>query len=650
MSAKRGKTTELESDSAPKKKKKRKTEDGKKKTASTKKKKLKKTDKKSTKKSKKVEKIKVKKDSTKKERKEAAKKRKLEKNAKKAVKKAMRVAKQAPEPSISDLPPFEDPPEPAYSLDDPALPSSIFSKYMTRSRFEKPTEIQARCWPACLTGQDIIGVGATGSGKTLGYLLPAVARILGPDFASGPGKAVPIVGHTGPLVLVIAPTRELAGQVAMVGKRGLKPVFKIRSLAIYGGTPKEKQVSTLRACTDNIATTATSIKDAVQTAGGARGGGYHIIAATPGRLNDLVESNDLQLDRVHTVVLDEFDKLLSADLRPQIMAILDKCSPDCQKLMFSATFPTSLYKVVRDLVKEDAIKIEIKADDYETAIATLKSDADVPASGDSPCKEVQEGGQQLQDGSSEATEDVKAAPESKNAGPNVSKTIVQTVQVVAEHKKPRKLLKVLDTLLKKGNPAEFRVMVFVNKIKAVQFLLPFLKKSQPQRVCAFFGHMKQDEREQILKDFRSGLIPILVTTDVAGRGLDIRSLPFVINYDFPPTLEQYVHRVGRTGRQGKVGHAFTFFTRNRAPLASMLVKILRATHQELDQYLLQLAGETLVSKRKRRRDAQQANNPEATGNAATASSDISAVASTKDDPSYEGFDADLDVLLKSLLG
>ena len=138
--------------------------------------------------------------------------------------------------------------------------------------------------------------------------------------------------------------------------------------------------------------------------------------------------------------------------------------------------------------------------------------------------------------------------------------VMQTVHVCAEHKKSRKLMKYVDTLRKEDGRARSRVLVFTNRIKTVKFVKDLLVK-HGEKVSTLHGEMRQDKRELALKDFKAGKTPILVATDVAGRGLDIAGLESVVNWDFPGSIEQYQHRIGRAGRQEKVGSALSFFTR-----------------------------------------------------------------------------------------
>jgi ATP-dependent RNA helicase DDX5/DBP2 len=166
--------------------------------------------------------------------------------------------------------------------------------------------------------------------------------------------------------------------------------------------------------------------------------------------------------------------------------------------------------------------------------------------------------------------------------------VEQTVHVCAEHKKARKLLKHVTELRKNDGRSKSRVLVFANRIKTVNFVGETLRR-HGEKVGCLHGELKQEKREAALRDFKSGKTPCLVATDVAGRGLDITGLEHVVNWDMPSSVEQYTHRVGRAGRSGRKGAALSFFTRNMAPLAPDLVKLLKKGGHFVDPNLETLA-------------------------------------------------------------
>lgn len=191
-------------------------------------------------------------------------------------------------------------------------------------------------------------------------------------------------------------------------------------------------------------------------------------------------------------------------------------------------------------------------------------------------------------------ERVAVASSASGAAPGraISSTVVQVVQVCAEHKKPAKLLKHLESIKSAAAAAGLRhaprVLIFSNRIKTVRFLSRQVAKAG-FRAAELHGERSQDERDKAVKDFKSGKAQVLVASDVAARGLDIQNLPYVVNYDFPANLETYVHRVGRTGRLAADGHAFSFLTREMAPLAGPLLRLLRDHDQSIDPNVVKLS-------------------------------------------------------------
>jgi ATP-dependent RNA helicase DBP3 len=183
--------------------------------------------------------------------------------------------------------------------------------------FAKPTAIQSQCWPAILQGRDVIGIAETGSGKTLGFLLPALIHILDqPKIGNG--------DRAGPIMLTLSPTRELAMQTAAVAESSGLPVG-IKSTCIYGGVDKNMQKKALKQ-------------------------GVHIVIATPGRLLGLIEEKALTLNRVTYLVLDEADRMLDLGFEPDIRAIVGMIGTERQTLLFSATWPKEIQALGREFV------------------------------------------------------------------------------------------------------------------------------------------------------------------------------------------------------------------------------------------------------------------------------------------------------------
>ncbi|CAI9112722.1 OLC1v1013204C2 [Oldenlandia corymbosa var. corymbosa] len=363
---------------------------------------------------------------------------------------------------------------------------------ISRLGFVEPTPIQAQGWPMALKGRDLIGIAETGSGKTLAYMLPALVHVTAqPRLAYGDG----------PIVLVLAPTRELAVQIQ---EEALKFGSHIRSTCIYGGAPKGPQIRDLKR-------------------------GVEIVIATPGRLIDMLEAQHTNLKRVTYLVLDEADRMLDMGFEPQIRKIVSQIRPDRQTLYWSATWPREVEALARQFL----------CNPYKVIIGS---------------------------------QDLKA-----------NQSIQQVVEILTDVEKYNRLIKLLRDLMD-GN----RILIFVETKKGCDQVTRQLRMDG-WPALSIHGDKSQDERDWVLAEFKSGRSPIMTATDVAARGLDVKDIKCVINYDFPSSLEDYVHRIGRTGRAGARGTAFTFFTHANCKYARDLIKILQGASQIVPPQLSAMA-------------------------------------------------------------
>lgn len=382
---------------------------------------------------------------------------------------------------------------PVMTFAQTGLPAAML--HATRD-FVQPSPIQSQCWPIILSGHDMIGIAATGSGKTLAFGLPMLRHIAAQREAG-------VVQGKGPVALVMAPTRELALQIAAVLEdAGSK--CGISSVCVYGGVPKGPQVSALRA-------------------------GVDIVVGTPGRLEDLMQEGACRLQNVTYLVLDEADRMLDLGFEPHIRAISSTIRADRQTLMFSATWPTAVQQLAQNYLCHP-VKVTIGSTDLAA-----------------------------------------------------SHSVTQQVEVVDGAARDDKLLQLLQ---KHHKSRTNRIIIFVLYKREAPRVEALLKR-KGWNAAAIHGDISQAQRTAAVEAFKAGTCPLLIATDVAARGLDIPDVEVVVNYSFPLTIEDYVHRIGRTGRAGKTGLAVTFFVANSdKQRAGELINVLREAKQKVPEELL----------------------------------------------------------------
>jgi len=384
----------------------------------------------------------------------------------------------------------EDIPKPIQRFTDYALPEFVMVE-VNRNKFEAPTAIQAQGWPIALSGKNMVGIAQTGSGKTLGFIMPAIVHIKNQQ---------PLSSGDGPIALVLAPTRELAQQILKVVNE-FGSTTRIRATCLFGGAPKFKQISDIER-------------------------GCEVVIATPGRILDILKMGKIKLNRCSYLVLDEADRMLDMGFEPQIRKIIVQIRPDRQTLMWSATWPKEVQKLAKDFLKDYTL-LNVGSNDL-------------------------------------------------SANHNIS----QIIDVCRDHEKNAKLGKIISEV---GNHSD-KIIIFCQTKKKVDEVNRLVYQMGHRSQC-IHGDKNQQERDRVLREFRAGNCKVLVATDVAARGLDVDDVKVVINYDFPTSIEDYVHRIGRTGRSGNKGTAFTFFTKSNYNFAEDLVRILEEAKQEVHEEL-----------------------------------------------------------------
>ncbi|MGO4409539.1 MULTISPECIES: DEAD/DEAH box helicase [unclassified Brevundimonas] len=347
------------------------------------------------------------------------------------------------------------------------------------------TPIQAAAIPVALAGRDVLGIAQTGTGKTAAFTLPMIDRL-------GSGRARARM----PRALVLAPTRELADQVAENFAKYAKGT-KLSWALLIGGVSMGDQVALLNK-------------------------GVDVLIATPGRLLDLFERGKILLTGVEMMVVDEADRMLDMGFIPDIERIFKLTPPRRQTLFFSATMPPEITRLTTQFLK-DPTRIE----------------ASRPAM--------------------------------------TADTITQYVVRIptSDPKAKRTALRALV-----GRDDVKNGIVFCNRKSEVDIVAKSLK-THGFDAAPIHGDLDQSLRMKTLADFRSGALKILVASDVAARGLDIPDVSHVFNYDVSHHADDYVHRIGRTGRAGKLGQAFMIVTPSDDKSLDKVLKLIKMDPQEL---------------------------------------------------------------------
>jgi ATP-dependent RNA helicase RhlE len=328
--------------------------------------------------------------------------------------------------------------------------------------FDRPTEIQQKCIPILMGGQEVIGIAQTGTGKTAAYVIPVLMKV---RYAQG----------TEPRAIILAPTKELTIQIAEHTKQ-LSKYTDLRILPIYGGVGPKTQI------------------EAIQQ-------GVDILVATPGRFMELYLKGDLLTKQIKTLVLDEADRMMDMGFMPQLRRIFEVIPNKRQNMLFSATFNPRVEKLSAEFL-EFPIRIEV------TPPATAAS---------------------------QVHQEVYYVPNLK------------TKINFLEH-----LLSDQETFT--------RVMIFTRNKQTADNVFHYLDRKDLGPVRVIHSNKGQNSRINAVNEFKEGNLRILVSTDVTARGIDVTGVTHVINFDVPVVYDDYVHRIGRTGRAFHEGTAITFVT------------------------------------------------------------------------------------------
>jgi ATP-dependent RNA helicase RhlE len=338
--------------------------------------------------------------------------------------------------------------------------------------YERPTPIQAEAIPLALKGRDLIGLAQTGTGKTAAFTLPILDRLIG-----GPRRT---------RALVLTPTRELAMQVDESIRKYANSA-EIDVAAVFGGVPLDPQEKKLRK-------------------------GVDIVVATPGRLIDHLERQNVVFDDLEILVLDEADRMLDMGFAPQINKIVAQIPTYRQTLLFSATMPPEVEALARKYLRKPIV---------------------------------------VQIGRRSAA----------------SSLVTHAVYPVPRERKGALLVELLRDVKSET------VLVFTRTKHGADKVVRDLERAGI-KATAMHADKTQAQRTKALEQFKSGVINVLVATDIAQRGLDISGITHVINYDVPQQPEDYVHRIGRTGRVAATGDAFTFMSPDEIAMVRSIERVL----------------------------------------------------------------------------
>ncbi|MCC2595747.1 DEAD/DEAH box helicase [Pusillimonas sp. MFBS29] len=349
------------------------------------------------------------------------------------------------------------------SFDTLGLAPSLLSAVL-KAGFTEPTSVQAAAIPKALAGHDLMVSSQTGSGKTAAFMLPALNRI----------SHMPPNKGSGVQVLVLTPTRELAMQVADATKQYGAHLRDLRTAVVVGGMPYGAQLKALSRRVD-------------------------VLVATPGRLIDHLQAKRVNLSTVHTLVLDEADRMLDMGFIEDIETIVSRTPEDRQTLLFSATLDGTIARLAAKMMR-DPQQIEISGH--------------------------------------------------KQKHSNITQSLLYADD--NGHK-----MRLLDHLLRDSNLDQ--AIVFTSTKRGADDLADRLA-DQGFAAAALHGDMNQRQRTRTLGMLQKGKLRILVATDVAARGIDVQGISHAFNYDLPMQAEDYVHRIGRTGRAGRSGLAYTLAT------------------------------------------------------------------------------------------
>ena len=352
--------------------------------------------------------------------------------------------------------------------------------------FKRPTDIQYKCIPPILKGEDLLAIAQTGTGKTAAFAIPIIEKLH--------TKKKSQSRKDGIKTLVMVPTRELAIQIQEVFEK-LTNNTRVKSFCVFGGVEQGPQIQKLEK-------------------------GIDVLIATPGRMFDLVSQGYIKLNRIDTLVLDEADHMLDLGFIKDIRDLMRHLPKQRQTLFFSATIDKEIKKLAYSLVI-NPIRIQISPKD----------------------------------------------PVSKNVDHAVAHIEMDDKRFF------------LERMIK--NEAEKKFLIFTRtKVRAERVLKAMARVDIT--AMSIHGDKEQKDRLDVMNKFKKGETKVLIATDISARGIDIPNVDYVVNYDMPEQAENYVHRVGRTGRGKNKGQAYSFCSKEEMPLLQEIETLIGKKIQVLE--------------------------------------------------------------------
>ncbi|CAK7892537.1 pre-mRNA-splicing ATP-dependent RNA helicase Prp28p [[Candida] anglica] len=419
---------------------------------------------------------------------------------------------------------------PLRSWDESKIPSNIIKILTNELKYDEPTPIQRAAIPIALSERDVVGVAETGSGKTIAFLLPLLSYLTKIDSNYIKYEHTQEINRNKTLGLILAPTRELALQISKEAEKfGKQLGFNI--VTIIGGHQYEESIH--------------AIQD-----------GVHIVVATPGRLVDSLERGIVNLSKCYYLIMDEADKMIDMGFEKPLQSIMSylPASEDLINsndslifkvkkritLMFTATISPTIEKITKNYLIQPGYLF----------IGTVGEAID----------NIDQHFEYLGSNSSESLDELDPIRQNK------------LITTLKQHSK--------------SFNSEFSIIIFANYKKTCESLSNFLSSQGFSKNSVIHGSKSQEFRERAIKDFRNGTSNVLIATDIAARGIDVPNVSLVVNYQMSKKFDEYIHRIGRTGRAGNYGISYTILDDNDSEVFPDLKRFLSKGGKKCPDWLL----------------------------------------------------------------